>query len=527
MNSLVHSLQDHPPALLRAIADVNGIALPSNAVRTMVDQIATTLSDSLQLLRVVATLSDSARQGLDDLLAAGGSQSLATFERRYGAIRPFGPGRLEREQPQRTPANASEELWYHGLVYRAFAQTPAGPVEFLYVPDDLARLLPRPAPTPTGLRVPVAAAPARLQPTVDETLHDMCTLLCLVQAGRVRLRAADEPLSWQSKSLYEFNTLLLHPAPQPQDLTGHAPGSSGALALTLAVDLGWLRADGGRLRLDAAAVRQWLDAPRGEQRRTLCDAWRGSARWNDLCRTPALWCEDTGSWQNDPTATRERLLPLLAGMPAGAWLRVADFVSAVRQQMPEFQRSAGDFDTWYVRQRHAPVFLRGFEAWNEVEGALLRFLIAGPWHWLGAVDLGYESEAEPGGAPASFRWTPAGSAWLADEPAASEETTGRVQVMSDFTVIVPADAPLRERFRVARFTTWMAGGPPFRCRITQSGLRRAAAQRIEAAQILAYLRAQAGPALPDNVVRALERWQAAAPARSEHPAAAGRPGQPT
>lgn len=517
MHSLVHSLHDHPPALLRAIAAVNGIALTSNTVRVMAEQIAASLSDSQQLAQAVASLSDSARQGLDDLLAAGGSQPLATFERRYGAIRPFGPGRLERERPYRAPANATEELWYRGLVYRAFAQTSAGPVEFLHVPDELAQLLPHPVPAPASLSITAGAMPARIQPAVDETLHDVCTLLSLVQAGRVRLRAAGELLAWHSKSLYELNTLLLHPASQPQDLTGQAAGSSGALALALAADLGWLRADGGRLRLDGAAVRRWLDGPRGQQRRILCDAWRRSERWNDLCRTPALWCEATGNWRNDPAATRDRLLPLLAGLPSDAWLRVVDFVSAVHEQAPEFQRSGGDFDTWYVRRRHEPVFLRGFDAWNEVEGALLRFLVAGPWHWLGAVDLGYEAQTPAGGAADCFRLTPAGAAWLAGEPAAPEATPGRVQVMSDFVVVVPADAPLRERFRVARFTTWLAGGPPFRYRITQTGLRRAAAQRIEIAQILAYLREQTGSALPGNVVRALEHWQPPAPTHLNRP----------
>ena len=32
-------------------------------------------------------------------------------------------------------------------------------------------------------------------------------------------------------------------------------------------------------------------------------------------------------------------------------------------------------------------YLRGFSTWDEVDGALVRFLITGPMHWLGLVDL--------------------------------------------------------------------------------------------------------------------------------------------
>ncbi len=63
----------------------------------------------------------------------------------------MGPGRLERERPHLAPVNPSEELWYRGLIFSAFAETPSGMAEFLYIPGDIASLLPPPEPALAGL----------------------------------------------------------------------------------------------------------------------------------------------------------------------------------------------------------------------------------------------------------------------------------------------------------------------------------------------------------------------------------------
>lgn len=520
MNTLLPSLQDYPLSMLRAIADVRGVTLQSNAAREVAEQLATALAEPDNLLVALAGCSSQAHEALESLLRAGGRSPAAAFERRFGVIRRFGPGRLEREAPQRNPANATEELWYRGLVFRAFAQTPAGLSEFIYLPGDVAGLLPEPEAAETELQLPVTSAPPFYTSSGSDLLQDACSLLCLVQAGAVRLSAADDPLAWRPGSLAELNSWLRLPASSPAELAAPDSATPGALLLVLAGELGWLQARRHQLRLNAGPVRQWLETERGQQRRVLLDAWRDSAGWNDLCRTPALRCEQTGSWRNDPVDTRRGLLPLLAGLPDGRWLGLDDLIAAVKQRLPDFQRPDGDYDTWYIRQRSGQAFLRGFDCWEQVEGELLRFLLAGPLHWLGVIDLAGEEGPQDGEdlpRPALFRLTPAGAAWLAGEPAPAEPASGQIEVQADFAVLAPESAPLGERFRVARFTTWIENGPPFpsagsgrtsRYRITQSGLRRAAAQGIDAGRVLAYLREQAGDALPANVAAALERWQA-------------------
>jgi hypothetical protein len=295
----------------------------------------------------------------------------------------------------------------------------------------------------------------------------------------------------------------------PEDLVsigGDGPGSPAALALALAVDRGWLRARGRRLALVPGPARAWLEAARVDQRRRLLDAWAGSVLWNDLCRTPALSCEQTGSWANDPVGTRKRLLSLLASLQPGAWYDLNGLVAAIKAHAPHFQRPDGNYDTWYIRQRSAPAFLRGFEHWEEVEGELLRFMLAGPLSWMGATTLALDEA----GQAVSFSLTTAGYTWLHGEPPPQEEEPAMLEVRPDFTVLAPAGVALLDRFRVARFTTWLeatweAGRPTFLYRISQSGLRRAAQQGIDAGRVLDFLQARAAVPLPANVVKALER----------------------
>ena len=509
MSTLLRTLQDLSPAMLRALAENNGVVLSSNVPRAMADELAAALTDRAHLADVMASLSPEVWDALARLLQTGGRMTAAAFERRYGEIRSFGPGRLERERPNRSPANASETLWYRGLIYHTFAETPEGLTEFLAVPAELLPLLPRLQAAAGSFSLPAVDEPASPAPVSvpDELLHDICSLLCLVQAGEARTAASGEATNWRITNLYALSEIMLQPVEAAHLLDARAPGNVAGLALALVGDMDWLRSAGNAVRLNALPVHQWLLLSRAEQRRALMDAWRSSASWNDLCRTPALSCEETGSWSNDPVATRARLLPLLASLPGETWYATASLVTAVREHAPDFQRPDGDYNTWYIRRRDDPVFLRGFERWDEVEGELLCFLLAGPLRWLGAVQTGLAEFGVP-----LFRLTEEGARWLAGEAQPPSDWSGQPVVLPDFSVTIPADAPLIDRFRVARFTTWepVASQPElaFRYRITQTGLRRAARQGITAERVLDYLPAnRCGDALPANVAAALADWQ--------------------
>ncbi|MEA3336859.1 MAG: hypothetical protein U9R25_13175 [Chloroflexota bacterium] len=512
MYSLSQSLNNHSLSLLRAIAELNGLTLRSNKVRTAVAQIEKALLNGDHLAILLASCPVSAIAALASLQSSEGRSPSAPFEREFGRIRTFGPGRLEREKPYREPLSAAEELWYRGLIHRAFAQGPNGMVEFLYVPDDLLALLPSPRSIDMQFNLAASLAPRTPIPATNALLQDACTLLCLVNQGDVRLTRTNDPLAWRATSLYDLNRQMLQPLDEPaQAIDPEAPGSPLALLLSLAAHLDWLKPDGYRLALTGPTVASWLEADRAMQRRILMGAWNRATTWNDLCRAPALCCEQTGSWSNDPVATRNRLRNLLALLDSSEWYGIDDFVAAVKAHQPDFQRPAGNYDTWYVRQRNAQTFLRGFENWQAVEGELLRFIVSGPLHWLGITDLAAtDSQPAP---PAFFHFTRDGASWIVDDrPPSEPESNGRITVEPDFSLSVSGDSPLKDRFQVSRFTVWEAApersepSPVFRYRITQTALRDAAARGITADRVLSFLQSRTSDDLPANVVAALKRW---------------------
>ena len=132
----------------------------------------------------------------------------------------------------------------------------------------------------------------------------------------------------------------------------------------------------------------WLTAPPARQLAALQEAWRDDPTWNDLCRVPALVCDQETPWRNDPVATRKAFLPLLARCPRGEWWSLASFIRAVKETDPDFQRPSGDYTSWYIREVASGAYLSGFESWDSVEGALIADLLTGPLRWLGVVASG-------------------------------------------------------------------------------------------------------------------------------------------
>ena len=213
-----------------------------------------------------------------------------------------------------------------------------------------------------------------------------------------------------------------------------------------------------------------------------------------------------GDWQNDPRRARQAILDFLANVPTATWWSLPAFVTAVRQQQPDFQRPAGDYDSWFLRDQQSGEFLRGFEHWDDVDGALLRYLICGPLHWLGAVDLASPS-AEA--LPAAFCFT----AWAADllqgevpEGFGAEDMTG-LQVRSDARLFIPRRLQRLARYQVARFGEWEKETPEgYQYRLTPASLERARKQGLTVGHLLALLRKHAG-LVPPSLARALERWE--------------------
>ncbi len=194
---------------------------------------------------------------------------------------------------------------------------------------------------------------------------------------------------------------------------------------------------------------------------------------------------------------------MLAKLQPGAWYSQSELIEAFKATEPDFQRPTGDYDTWYIRKSNTQEFLKGFEQWDAVEGALLRFLLRGPLHWLQAVDI-----AEPSaGDDYSISLSQWGAYWLGEEglPQPHEAPRHALTAAENFTVNVPYGTPLSDRFRVERFAEWQESYPGYVYQIRKQSLQRAADEGISAARVIEFLQTHTR-SVPDKVIRALLKF---------------------
>jgi hypothetical protein len=479
MPTLAESLQGRDLGELRIIAELWGLELDAPNIRLAVQRLVPALLDPALVEEVVTALPEAAQAVLAEL-ARRGRQPWAGFLRRHGELREMGAGRRDRERPHLQPVSAVEVLWYRALLARAFFETPSGAEEFAYLPDDLLKLLPPPAGAPAApLGRP--AYPAELAhplPAGDRLLDHACTLLAALRLGL-----------------------------PPQSEFGEQPAAAGLPPLTSTVLLKLLDAAG---LLDPAGLpapepaRAFLEAPRGAALAQLAQAWLSSDTFNELRLLPGLSAE--GDWQNDPRRARQAVLDFLTAVPSATWWSLPAFIAAVRQQSPDFQRPAGDYDSWFIRHLASGEFLRGFEHWDAIDGALLRYLVCGPLHWLGMIDLALPA---PGSAPSAFRFTPWAVDLLHGQPPSGlpvEEPTGLL-ARSDARLFLPRRLQRLARYQVARFCEWeKETSDGYHYRLTPISLERARKQGLTVTHLLALLRKHAA-GVPPSLARALERWE--------------------
>jgi Helicase conserved C-terminal domain len=149
--------------------------------------------------------------------------------------------------------------------------------------------------------------------------------------------------------------------------------------------------------------------------------------------------------------------------------------------------------------------MRGFEYWDQVDGALLRYLISGPLHWLGILDL---AAPEPGQPPTAFRLSQWAVALLQANPVEGlPEEDATLLISSDARLRVPALVPRAVRYQVARFSRWeKATERDYGYRITDASLKRAREQGLSITHLISLLRRHA-LTVPPSLAKALERWE--------------------
>lgn len=473
MPDLLTSLQKHDLGHIRIVAELWGLELHSNQTEAAAKELCASLLDPGLLAETLDVLPADAKAALEGLTAASGRIPWAEFSRRYGDIRETGPGKRDREKIHLNPASTAELLFYRGLLARAFFNTANGPQEFAYIPDDLLKLIHHGKHNEHGDKnkensvismvnsEPIGrpALPREKNYTMqasDRILDDATTLLAALRLG-IEPPETSVPIHVLEGFLHTAK-IILKSGPNPE------------------------------------AVKSFLESPRDEALKTLADAWVKSETFNELRLLPGLLYE--GQWKNQPLVTREFLLNLLDAIPEGKWWSLSAFINDVKAKYSDFQRPSGDYDSWYIKSESNGEYMRGFEHWDQVDGALIKYFITGVLFWLGQVDI---AAPEEGGETSAFR--------VVNNELETAKGNGKLVVRSNGQISVPRPVPRVVRYQVARFCEWEdARAGEFAYRLTPASLKRAGGQGLKVEHVLSLLAKHTAGGIPPVLVKALKRW---------------------
>jgi len=469
MPDLLHSLQGKDLGYLKIIARLWNIELDAPDIHTALNSLVSALLNRKLVAEIIETLPPDAQTAIEFLLENDGRVSWAAFCRRFGDIREMGAGKRDREQPYLNPATATEILWYRGIIARAFLNIAGSPQEFAYIPDDLVSLLPA-ARHSEKLILGRPASPvecANIIPATDHILDETCKLLSALRSRRKSL-----PKSFEKNAI---------PAPVLQKflIAAKLIDSSGMPLLE--------------------PTRKFLEAERGAALLYLFNTWLSSMTFNELRLLPELQCE--GEWHNDARQARQTILELLTHIPVGTWWNITSFISSVREHNPDFQRPGGDYESWFIKQTETGEYLRGFASWDLIEGALIRYLITGPLHWLGIFDL---ASPNPETIPAAFRF----SVWSADlmherPPTDFKTEDGTIRCTADGKITLSPNLARAALYQIARFSEWIDED---HCRLTPASLKNARQQGLRISHILSLLNRYSEKPIPQVLTKALQQW---------------------
>lgn len=478
MPALYQTLSSQDLGYLHIVAGLWGLELDSNETDTTAKELCASLLDPDLLTEILEALNPEAQTAIEMLVAKNGRIPWAEFSRRFGDIREMGAGKRDREKPYLNPDSTAEFLFYRALLARAFFNTANGAQEFAYIPDDLFKIVHHRAHREHGEREKEISADSVVSvvnpeplgrpaspvekaypiPANDLLLDDATTLLA---ALRLRMEAPETHVPAQViEQLLKSAKIILKSGPKPEK------------------------------------VKTFLEAPRDEALQMLTDAWLESEIFNELRQLSGLVFE--GEWKNQPAVTREFLLNLLDAFPEGKWWSLPAFIRDVKAKYPDFQRPAGDYDSWFIKRESDGEYLRGFAHWDQVDGALVRYFVTGVLFWLGQVEL---ASPEEGTEPMAFR--------VISEKLKVKSEEGKIVARSNGQIAVPRFAPRAVRYQVARFCEWdVAREDEYRYSITPASLKKAAEQGLKVEHLLMLLAKYTSAGIPPVLVKALKRWEA-------------------
>lgn len=431
------------------------------------------MQDEALASEILASLPEAVKAAWEDVKRNPQKITWAHFTRKYGEVREFGPARREREEPEQHPISIAETLWYRGLIGRAFLNLPPEPREFVFIPDEL---LPKSGPGEKLLSTlaiqKVEAKSLKIIAAADGRIIDHLTDWL---AARRMSRSLPEAIS---KAWVESEPFIAH----------------------MAVFSGLINAKG---ELEPDALPQFFQKERASILADWATTWINSTTINDLRSIPGLVFE--GDWHNDPLKPRLFIVEMLRGLTQGDWYSLTALIGAVKALQPDFQRSSGEYDLWFIRKADSSEFLRGFDHWDEVDGALIRYLINGPFHWLGMTHLGRGKEK----AETAFKLTPLFFALFnTDRPVIESARETSIKLGADLSFSIPVGASRPLRYQIARFCEIRSMTAIETCyEITPVSLKLAQQNGLKPGQLVQYLEKNLKTPLPKSLMLLADQWE--------------------
>jgi hypothetical protein len=496
MPNLVQSLQGRDIGFLRIVARLWGIELTASGINKVSEELARTILDPKNFLEMIDSLPADAQIALEVLVNAKGKLPWVTYARRYGEIREAGPGQRDREQGYLDPISPAEVLFYRALIAKAFFDTPAGAQEHAYIPNDFPNILSQEPHSPVSNSADITE---RVGPQyhVDITAASAKPSEPLGHPASTRERALQVPASdWLIDDATTLLAALRMGLPLPDTLIPPKVVLD-FLSTSKIIPLSYMKDKPTGNTPIFEEARRFLEATRKNALEMLVRAWQESETFNELRQIPGLGFE--GDWSNQPLVTRKYLLTLLNAIPENKWWSLSSFIQSLKGKNPDFQRPVGDYDSWFIKRESDGTYLRGFTNWNEVDGALIRYMILGPLFWLGLVDLATPADSD---VVSSFR-TRIGF------PPFPDSQTARLHISSQGKIVVPRLVPRLVRYQIARFCEWdTKKNSEYHYHVSIASLNRAADQGLKVKQLLGILAKNSTSEVPPSFIKALNRWEA-------------------
>lgn len=473
MLNILSTLNGQDLGFLKIVANTWGIEIKAPDAYTARTHLAIEMDNPEIIKEIYETFPKDVRKAIGSLLDNKGRIPWAKFSREFGEIQVMGSAKRDRERPDLKPTTPTEYLWYRAFIGRAFLSTDTEPQEFAYIPEEIFSCL-----EPIHIekkQIPGRKATSKETQVIrlvnDKILDDLCTLLAMYR-----------------------NNLPVEQFPDLIDI----PVSFLRVILT---DMKLVSEKGD---VDPEQIRSFLESSREAALVQIVNIWMDSGQINEMDFVPGLTIE--GMLDHNPMKTRKFLIDQISFIPSDLWWNLESFVHYIFQTNPDFQRPAGNYDTWYIKDSKTGEYFRGFENWQPIDGAYIRFMISGPLHWLGLIDL---SSSDPENQPVAFKC----SNWYLDllsnkSPKETKTKEEKITIDSYGKIMIPVRFSRAIRYQISRFCDW--GGRSkdnYIYTISPKSLNRAKDQGLKVNHFLKLVQSGLTHPFPPKLKHALEKWE--------------------